>query len=55
MCDTCGCQNLSPQFDKVQQVQGMRRSNAAGPHPDKRTKRNRDRATQKRRAIEEQQ
>lgn len=55
MCDTCGCQNLSkPQFDKVQHVQGLRSSGAAGKHGDRRTKRNRTRSAQKRRAIEEQ-
>jgi hypothetical protein len=40
--------------DKVQQVQGLRKSNAAGKHGDRRTKRNRDRSAQKRSALRDQ-
>jgi len=39
--------------DKVRDVQNLRASGAAGPHKDKRTKRNRTRSEQNRRAIEE--
>lgn len=34
-----------------QRLAELRRSNAAGTHPDKRTKRNRDRSSQTRHAI----
>lgn len=37
----------------AQEMAGLRRSNAAGTHGDRRTKRNRDRSTQRRRAIAE--
>jgi len=40
--------------NRVTRVQGLRRSNAAGRHPDRRTKRLRDRGAQKRAAITEQ-
>ena len=40
-------------MDKVQKVQGLRRSGAAGKHGDRRTKRNRTRGAQKSRAIKE--
>jgi hypothetical protein len=41
-------------MNRVERVQALRRSNAAGRHLDKRTKRLRDRGTQKRAAISEQ-
>lgn len=39
---------------RIDRVQGIRRSNAAGTHVDKRTKRVRTRGDQKRRAVNEQ-
>ena len=39
---------------KTNRVQGLRRSNAAGTHTDRRTKRARTRSTRKQRAIREQ-
>lgn len=40
--------------NKVQQVQGIRSSGAAGKHLDRRTKRNRSRSAQKQNAIKDQ-
>lgn len=40
-------------MNRVEKVQGLRRGNAAGPHPDKRTKRRRDRGADKRAAIKD--
>lgn len=39
--------------DKVKQVQDLRRSGAAGPQEDRRTRRRRDRSTERRRAVED--
>lgn len=39
--------------ERVRAVIELRRSGAAGKHGDRRTKRRRDRSTQRRRAIEE--
>lgn len=38
----------------AREIAELRRSNAAGIHPDRRTKRNRDRSSQRRNAIREQ-
>lgn len=40
--------------NKTRAVQELRRSAAAGTHPDRRTKRNRTRGARKQRAIREQ-
>lgn len=40
-------------MDRVSRVQGLRRSNAARAHGDRRTKRNRSRAARRSRAIKE--
>lgn len=42
----------NPEYIKA--MREIRRSNAAGTHGDRRTKRNRDRSAQKRNAIKEQ-
>lgn len=41
-------------MNRVERVQGLRRSNAAGRHLDRRTRRRRDRGADRRAAINEQ-
>jgi hypothetical protein len=44
---------MSANADRTRAVQERRRSGAAGKHADRRTRRNRDRGAQRRRAIAE--
>lgn len=40
-------------MNRIERVQGIRKSNASGKHGDRRTKRRRDRGAQRRFAIKE--
>lgn len=49
-----GCAKCEPSKPEGQRLNELRRSGAAGPHQDKRTKRNRSRSDRRRNAITDQ-